>query len=188
MSEIDLLLENALLRDQIEPFADESVTMVDLDNMSIRRENEYLSSLLAWEKAPVLPISQWFEPALNLVDHRSLEDAPLKQQLHQVIGRLYERNIMLISTGHLSDRQLYCLIARDILPAQEKKVVLPGKYIRWQCLDPVVDAESWLRFYASDEDRAKWSFENELPLPPRERMPVPRVMPQHVGLGDSAGT
>ncbi|MEM7457632.1 MAG: hypothetical protein AAF456_25105, partial [Planctomycetota bacterium] len=178
MSELDLLLENALLRDQIEPYADESVTMVDLDNMSIRRENEYLSSILAWERAPVLPICQWFEPELQLAEHRTLDDIQLNQKLHQVIGRLYERNIMLISTGHLSDRQLYCLIARDILPAQEKKVVLPGKYIRWQCLDEVTDEESWLRFYASPEEREKWSFENGVALPPRERMPFPRIMPQ----------
>ena len=135
MSELDLLLQNAQLRDEIEPFIDESYYMVDLDKMSTRRENEYLSSLLAWEKAPVLPICRWFEPELVVPPHHTMEDLELKQQLHQLIGRLYEKNILLLSTGHLSDRQLYCLISRDILPAEEKKVMLPDAYIRWQCLD-----------------------------------------------------
>ena len=88
---------------------------------------------------------------------------------------------MLIQTAHLSDRQLYCLIARDILSAQEKKVMLPNKYLRWQCLDVSHDEESWLRFYATDEDRAKWAYETGLKLPPKEGLPFPRMLPQHGG-------
>ena len=64
MSDLDLLMQNARLRDEMEPFLDESVYLVDLDKMDVRKENDFLTSLLAWEKAPVLPISQWFEPAL----------------------------------------------------------------------------------------------------------------------------
>ncbi len=181
MTELELLMENAVLRDEMEPYLDESFYLVDLDNMSTRFENEYLSCLLAWEKAPVLPISHWFEPELVLPPHLSLDDAQLKQQLHQCIGRMYEKNIMLIQTGHLSDRQLYSLIARDILPAQEKKVMLPKKYLRWQCLDIAQDEESWLRFYANNEDREKWTYETGLKLPPKGKMPFPRILPQHGG-------
>ena len=83
MSEIDLLMQNAQLRDEMEPFLDESVYLVDLDKMSISNENEFLTSLLAWEKAPVLPISQWFEPELAMPDHHSFSDTEVNQQLHQ---------------------------------------------------------------------------------------------------------
>ncbi|MFK7766675.1 MAG: hypothetical protein AB8B55_05600 [Mariniblastus sp.] len=179
MSDVDLLMQNARLRDEMEPFLDESVFLVDLDKMSVRHENEFLTSLLAWEKAPVLPIAHWFEPVLAMPSHQTLSDAELKQQLHQIIGRLYEKNILLVHTDHLSDRQLYCLIARDILPAQEKKVVLNGKFLKWQCLDIVEDEESWLRFYASVEERETWADETGLRLPPRERIPFPRKLPQH---------
>lgn len=178
MSDIDLLLQNAQLRDEMEPYLDESVYLVDLDRMSVRRENEFLTSLLAWEKAPVLPIAQWFESELVLPFHRELDDVELSQQLHQLIGRLFEKNIVLIHTEHLSDRQLYCLITRDILPAEEKKVLLSGKYLKWQCLDIVEDEESWLRFYATNEERNLWAFENELPLPPKEKIPFPRNLPR----------
>jgi hypothetical protein len=178
MSEIDLLLANAQLRDELEPFIDESVLCVDSVRMPIASENEYLSSMLAWEKAPVLPISQWFEPELLMPPHHSLEDQMLHQQLHQLIGRLFEKNIVLLHTDHLSDRQLYCLIVRDILPAQEKKVLLPGKFLRWQCLDIVDDEESWLRYYASKEERSQWALETGLRLPPREAVPFPRILPR----------
>lgn len=180
MSEIELLLQNARLRDEMEPFLDESVYLVDLDRMSVRNENDFLTSLLAWEKAPVLPIAQWFEPELTMKDHSELNDVEVKQQLHQVIGRLYEKNILLVHTNHLSDRQLYCLIARDILPAQEKKVLLTGKFLKWQCLDIVEDEESWLRFYASEEERHCWAGETGLKLPPSEPLPFPRRLPQHI--------
>jgi hypothetical protein len=178
MSEIDLLLANARLRDELEPFFDESLFCVDTVNMTVARENEYLSSLLAWEKAPVLPISQWFEPELVMTPHHQLSDQELHQQLHQTIGRLFEKNIVLMHTDHLSDRQLYCLIHRDILPAQEKKVLLPGKYLRWQCLDIVEDEESWLRFYATVEERDQWAQETGLKLPPPQRAPFPRPLPK----------
>ncbi len=181
MSEVDLLMQNARLRDEMEPFLDESVTLVDMDKMSVHSENEFLSSLLAWERAPVLPVAEWFEPKLVMADHLSLSDAELKQQLHQVIGRLFEKNIVLVHTDHLSDRQLYCLIARDILPSFEKKVVLSDKFLKWQCLDIVEDEESWLRYYATDDERAAWSEETWLPLPPKERLPFTRSLPQRLG-------
>jgi hypothetical protein len=179
MSDVELLMDNARLRDEIEPFLDESVFLVDMDKMSVRHENEFLRSLLAWEKAPVLPIGKWFKPELVMPNHQSLADLELHQQLHQIIGRLYEKNIVLVHTGHLSDRQLYCLIQRDILPAQEKKVVLPKRFLKWQCLDIVEDEESWLRFYASDEERNTWHFETGLQLPPKEELPFMRTLPQH---------
>lgn len=180
MSDIDLLMQNARLRDEMEPFLDESVTLVDMDRMSVHSENEFLSSLLAWERAPVLPIGQWFEPELVMRDHKEYSDAQVKQKLHQIIGRLYERNLVLVHTDHLSDRQLYCLIARDILPAHEKKIVASNRAIQWQCLDVVVDEEAWLRFYASDEERDQWAADNWLKLPPREPLPFPRTMPHRL--------
>ncbi len=178
MSEIDLLMQNAVLRDEIEPYLDESLYVVDLNRMSTDNENEYLASMLAWERAPVLPISHWFEPELVLPPHETQDDNELRQQLYQVIGRLFEKNITLYMTEHLSDRQLYCLIARDILPAQEKRVASPRSCTGWQCLDPVFEEETWLRFYATHDDRQAWADETGLKLPPMEPTPFPRKLPQ----------
>lgn len=178
MSEVDLLMVNARLRDEIEPFLDESLDVVDLDRMSTDHENEYLESMLAWERAPVLPISKWFEPELVMPHHETLSDQELRQQLYQTIGRLYEKQITLNMTEHLSDRQLYCLIARDILPSQEKRVACSNNYIQWQCIDPAMEEESWLRFYATDDDRDAWHLETGLPLPPAQLVPFPRKLPQ----------
>jgi hypothetical protein len=80
-------------------------------------------------------------------------------------------------TEHLSDRQLYCLISRDILPSYEKKIDHPKNYLHWHCLDDN-DIDSWLRYYASDEERKAWQDENHGELPPMEAPPYPRLMPR----------
>ncbi|MCP4083364.1 MAG: hypothetical protein GY819_15770 [Planctomycetaceae bacterium] len=181
MNEVDQLLLNARLRDEIEPFVDESLNLLNSRRLSLELENEFLASMLAWEKAPVLPIGQWFEPELKLPAPDSQTDEQLHQQLHQVIGRLYEKHIVLEYTDHLSDRQLMCLIIRDILPAQEKRICDPSSVLHWQCIDEQIDEEDWLRFYATDRQRAAWFEEHELALPPKENPPFSRRLPGQTG-------
>ena len=60
--EVEHLLRNAQLRDELEPLYDESIDRVNPTVMTTRTENEFLESMLEWERAPILPISQWFEP------------------------------------------------------------------------------------------------------------------------------
>jgi hypothetical protein len=81
-------------------------------------------------------------------------------------------------TEHLSDRQLYCLILRDILPSPEKKLDLPRNYLHWHFLDVESQPEIWLAFYASEEEREMWAAETGQPLPPRQDPPHPRRMPR----------
>jgi hypothetical protein len=81
-------------------------------------------------------------------------------------------------TDHLSDRQLYCLIFRDILPSQEKKIEQSKSYLHWDCADVSGDPQIWLRYYASEEDRENWAEEFGEPLPRREPPPHPRKLPR----------
>lgn len=177
-NEVDELMLNAKLRDELEPFFDESVHMVDVQRMSTRMENEFLASMLAWERAPVLPIGRWFEPEMVLPPPETLDEQAVHELLWQTIHRLYEKRIVLEMTDHLNDRQLYTIIYRDILPSPEKKVELPKNYLHWHCLDHDDDCETWLRYYASDEEREGWSEENLTSLPPSEPPPHPRKMPR----------
>jgi hypothetical protein len=141
-------------------------------------ENEFLAQMLAWERAPVLPISKWFEPELELPPPDKLDDEQLRRLLWQTIERLYSQRVVLDFTDHLSDRELYCLILRDILPSPEKKLDLPRNYLHWHFLDDEAQPEVWLTFYASDEEREIWASETRQPLPPRRTPPYPRKMPR----------
>ena len=176
-TEVDLLLRNAQLRDELEPYIDESVDLVSLRHMSLAEENEFLASILAWERAPTLPISQWFEPELKLPNPEHLTDDQVHSILWQTIHQLYDQRVVLDLTDHLSDRQLYCLIARDILPSFEKRIADHRNYLHWHCLEEN-DMECWLKYYATDVERDQWELETEMELPEREELPHPRKMPR----------
>ncbi len=130
-----------------------------------------LSSLLAWERAPALPISKRFTPELVHPRLDDLSDVEVRVLLRNTIERLYSQRIVLEMTEHLSDRQLYCLISRDILPSYEKKIDHPRNYLHWHCLDDN-DTDSFLRYYATDERGEPRQAENQGELPPMEHSPI----------------
>lgn len=175
--EVELLLRNARLRDELEPYIDESVSLVHFRQMSLTEENCFLESMLAWERAPALPISCWSLPELSLPRPSSLDDDVLQALLKDTIERLFQVRVVLEMTEHLSDRELYTLIYRDILPAVEKKVDLPGNYLCWRCLDEF-DSETWLTYYATEAERLQWLENNEGPLPDTAELPFPRKLPR----------
>jgi hypothetical protein len=172
--EVDQLLLNARLRDELEPYRDESIECIDTRRMSTRVENEFLASMLAWERAAMLPIYEWFEPRLELPHPDRLGDRDLHRLLWDTIHRLYEKRIVLDFTDHLSDRELYTLILRDILPSPEKRLDLPDHYLHWDC---TCDEETWLRYYASEEERVSWAGDFSDPLPPHDTPRHRRRMP-----------
>jgi hypothetical protein len=125
-----------------------------------------------------LPIAKWFQPELTLPPPDKLSEAQLRKLLGETIERLYSQRIMLDFTDHLTDRQLYCLIMRDILSSPEKKLDLPRNYLHWHFLDDETQPEVWLMYYASDEEREVWAEETGQELPPKQKPPHPRRMPR----------
>lgn len=176
--EVDSLLRNAMLRDELEPLFDESLGSVDYQVMSTHRENEFLESMLEWERAPMVPVSQWFDPELILPHPERLDDGELSELLETTIAQLYAERIVLDFTNHLTDRQLYTLIYRDILPSYEKKLAKRNNYLHWDCANIEGDPDIWLRYYASDEERDMWADETGEALPPREVPPYARQLPR----------
>lgn len=176
MDDVELLMLNAQLRDELEPYVDDSLSGLAQRRMSLRDENEYLASMLAWERAPAMPISQWFSPELILPPPDSVPGEKLNTLVWDVIHRLYDQRIALECTDHLDDAQLYRIIYRDILPAWEKKVDLPRNFLHWRCLDDE-DIDTWLKFYATKRERLQFREETGIEPPAAELPPFPRQMP-----------
>ena len=174
IDEVDLMLANARLRDELEPFRDESIDDPSTNRMPLHTENEYLASMLAWERAPALPIAEWFSPKLELPPPETLTDDVLHRWLQSTIDRLFAVQVVLRCTDHLSDRELYKIIYRDILPCCEKKVELPGKFLEWRCIE---DNETWLRYYADPIERRRFQEEYQVDLPPAEEPQFKRQLP-----------
>ncbi len=181
--EVDQLLRNAELRDELERYFDESISRVNVQHWTLAKENEFLASMLAWEQAPILPIYRWFEPELRLPRPDSLHDEDLQKILGEVVRKLFAKRIVLDFTDHLSDRDLYRLIYRDILPSREKKLDYPTSYLHWDCTGAGGDSEVWLSYYASEEERQDWAENYRQPLPPHLPPPYPRDLPREPGGG-----
>jgi hypothetical protein len=162
----------------LERYLDESISLVNVQSWPLAAENEFLASMLAWEQAPVLPIFKWFETEMRPPRPDILSDGDLHEILWDVINRLHEKRIVLDFTDHLSDRELYTLIIRDILPAREKKLDSLNNWLHWDCTGESIDPEVWLTYYASDEDREEWAESYRQPLPPKRVPPYPRHLPQ----------
>ncbi len=172
--EVDLLLTNAQLRDELEPYRDESIESDSVSQMPLRMENEYLESMLAWERAPALPISNWFSPSLKLPAPETLTDSEVSDLLTKTIVQLHSQRVVLRYTDHLSDRDLYKVVYRDILPCCEKKVEIEGKNLEWRCIE---DSDTWLRYYATAVDRRRFQEEHGVELPPAETPAHTRNLP-----------
>ncbi|MFG0287599.1 MAG: hypothetical protein ACF8CQ_05480 [Rhodopirellula sp. JB044] len=162
IDEVDLLIDNARLRDELEPYRDDSIDDPTMRYMPLPVENEYLASILAWERAPALPIRDWFDPPLQIPAPESLDDDSLSSVLQRTIEKLKSQRIVLSCTDHLSDRELYRVIYRDILPCCEKKVAVEGNELEWRCVD---DNETWLTYYADAVERRRFQEEHQIELP-----------------------
>lgn len=176
--DVEQLLLNAHLRDELEPFLDDSILGFSVGDLPTPKENEYLASMLAWERAPALPISRWFNPELALPSPESLDDAALHDLLWETVQKLFDERIVLDFTDHLSDRQLYTLIYRDILPSYEKRIEGSPAWLHWDCADAGNNSDAWLSYYASDEERDDWAEHVEEQLPPKQPLPFPRNLPR----------
>ncbi len=176
--EVECLLRNAELRDAIEPYLDEAVFEIDFRLLPTPVENRFLESMLAWEQAPLVPIARWFDPPLAMQPACTLDDEQVHDRLWRVIERLYEKRVVLEYTDHLSDRDLYALIRRDILPAAVKRVDLPDNFFHWDCsASESEDMGVWLAYYASEREREQWSLEEGRDPPPRQVPAYPRLLP-----------
>jgi hypothetical protein len=176
--DVEHLLRNAQLRDELEPLLDDSIARVNPTAMSTRSENEFLESMLEWERAPILPIYQWFDPPLVLPHPDRLSQHQLSLVLKATIEKLFEKHLVLDFTDHLSDYQLFALIFRDILPSHEKRLERRTTYLHWDCANIEENPSIWLRYYATQQEREAWAEENSQPLPPHDTPPFHRQLPR----------
>ena len=121
--EVDHLMRNALLRDELEPLFDESIGSVNARVMSTHSENEFSNRCSIGSERRWFRLANGSTQSLTLPPPDRLDAGPLLELLESVADQLYEKHIVLDFTNHLTDRQLYRLIYRDILPTFEKKAL-----------------------------------------------------------------
>ena len=136
--EVELLLTNAQLRDELEPYRDESIDESP-SRMSLEAENEYLASMLAWERAPALPIHSWFDPPLNLPALDSLNDEQVRLKLRDSIYRMFDHGIVLRYTEHLAIANCTRSLFATFCQAVKRRWICPARnlsFTAWTMATP----------------------------------------------------
>ena len=54
-TDVEELMRNAELRDELERYLDESISRVNVQQLPLAAENEFLASMLAWERRRSCP-------------------------------------------------------------------------------------------------------------------------------------
>jgi hypothetical protein len=110
-----------------------------------------------------------------------LPDDVLETQLERLIRALFRRGLLLSETDHLSDRELYSLLAGYVLELEVEAYPIDSGWFTDLQLSELgaPDGEDgtqvYLRYYADENDRQAWAEDfPQLPLPPSQEPPYDR--------------
>jgi hypothetical protein len=101
-------------------------------------------------------------------------DESLSEHLHLLIDRLADMNVLVRSTDHLSDRELYAFLIGQM---GGHISLFPDSFVFLDVIGggSAEDNDIYLRYYATEKDRAWWieEFPHSV-IPPREKPPHDR--------------
>jgi N-dimethylarginine dimethylaminohydrolase len=118
-------------------------------------------------------IREWIERDGYAIDPNPA-NTELPAMLAVLLDRLFSIGVVVESTDHLSDRELYEWLLQHL---SGHMALLPNSFLHLDVIGSgsEEDNELYLRYYATDEERALWQERfPEYALPPHEAPPYPR--------------
>lgn len=161
------------LRREIDEIAGGEMVSGKIADCDPKVEEAFLENVLALETHGfVCPFDILIKDGFDLPPPEQLADPALSAQLWELIRELAKRRLFLYRTDHLSDRELYTWLVTDALREELMGFGLPFGNCHLDVLGGCSDAdiELQMRFYADDEERARWAKDfPDFPLPPKEK-------------------
>ena len=166
--------------------------LIDRDDDDPIAELEKLDRFLDGEEDGERPLDVLRARGVVLPEESSLGDESLHQKLQELIDEMAGIGMLIESTDHLSDRELYRYLVTDAL--LEETVLPTSSNGAWH-MSPIgggseEDNEIYLRYYADDDTRERWHRDFGDPLPPKEKPPFDRdrLLPTHTTIADRRAT
>jgi hypothetical protein len=140
---------------------------------------QFRLEVAAYEQAPWTTYWQLLEEAdVKLTAPETMDDGQLTTKLWEVIEGLARKRIFLSQTNHLSDRELYTLLWRDVLREAIKDLPLDESSAWHIDLAETGSEENtylYMKYYADEETRQRWLIDfPEDRIPPHEEPPHDR--------------
>ena len=155
---------------------------------------EYERKMILFEEGPTTTNFEQLKTAgVQLPEPDAVAEEDLRTKLWEVIAGLAILRVFLDQTDHLSDRELYAKLWHETLRAETPAIDEIGFTTAAAILQPdgvEPDTSLYLRYYADDEERARWRQDDPaITLPPHEDPPYDRdaLLPcAHNGKPDAA--
>jgi hypothetical protein len=148
------------LKQQAEQAATGKMTAWESDTLSPDQREQFWRRVVEYESAAwTTDFQQLTEAGLELPDPDAMQDGELTSKLWELIDALAAKRVFLGQTNHLSDRELYTLLWRDVL--REENPVLPDYPGSASHVDLLgggseTDTYLYLKYYAEEDFRQKW--------------------------------
>lgn len=166
------------LRQDIKKIAGEELLHGHAEDCEPEVEEAFLEHVLAVETHGfVCPFDILARDGIDLPPPEEIDDASLPRILQALIEELARRRLFLERTNHLSDRELYSWLWKDALREELMGFGLPFGNCHLDVLGGCSEEDliNAMRYYADEEERARWGREfPDFPMPPREKPPFDR--------------
>lgn len=163
------------IRDLEEQLRSRGTSFVTGDDFDEEMRESFLQHVLELELAEHKPLRQWLAES-GYVPVIDPQDDRLSTELVRLLDQLAFIGVFVEHTDHLSDRQLYAfLTGREHLDTPTP--VVAGTAMHIDILGGCSDEDNmlFLKYYATEEDRARWKSEfPDEELPAREWPPLDR--------------
>ena len=150
--------------------------------------HEYVDAYESAEERPLSDVLR--ESGIALPPPEELDDSQLGEKLWEVIRGLSLLGAFLDNTNHLSDRELYTELWKEILP--EPTVLMPENPAFAQHIDMVGSGSEehthlYMKYYADERARRSWLKdypEDQLPDPEKPPYDRDRLLPRREFRGE----
>jgi hypothetical protein len=148
------------------------------NRLTLEAREQFWRRVVEFETAPLTTdFQQLVDAGLELPEPESLDDETLTAKLWNVIDGLARLRVFISETDHLSDRELYTALWRDVLRPETEAI--SDEYSAWYvdllATGSEPDTFLYLKYYADEDFREHWLAEfPDYQLPDHESPPFDR--------------
>jgi hypothetical protein len=171
----------AEIKERLQAIAGGRMVCHESPDMSVQQREEFWERVLACEidEGPyTTDFDCLISKGIALPPPDSLDDEAVTTKLWEVIRALDELNVLLESTNHLSDRELYTELWMETLRMERPVSDYEGDgdwHVDFVTTGRDEDIRAWLMYYADDETRRFWHNDYpEFDMPERASPPYDR--------------
>lgn len=148
----------ANLRSEIEKIGG---TAISLDTMPADMEEEFLRQVLEYETAEPITLMRTLENmGYQMPAPDTLDDSHIDARLGEALSKMATIGVYVKHTDHLTSRELYVYLFTDGL--REEAILFPDNPGYSYIIDLTgsgsdADNQTWLKHYASEDNRQRWA-------------------------------